>query len=113
MENMHAVIGIMVIIVIMIIKRFPKGIYLDIGSGIDKICTKRESRGWNTSYEYLKDVLKDCIPENWEDDKYNHLYAEARHKLGIHFTELDIYNNNLPILWVALFIFFKNYSLYE
>ena len=65
-------------------KRFPNGIYLDFGSGLDKLCTKRESRGFPHSYEYLINLLKDILPDDWESDKYNYIYEQARHKLGIH-----------------------------
>ena len=65
-------------------KLFPKGIYLDFGSALDLICTKRDSRGNIYDYNYVTNLLKDCLPENWEDNKYNNLYIEASHKLGIH-----------------------------
>ena len=65
-------------------KIYPKGIYLDIGSGLDKICTKRESRGWKYNYEYLTTILKDCLPDDWEDSKYNELYSESSNSLGLH-----------------------------
>jgi len=65
-------------------KKFPKGIYLDFGSALDKICTKRESRGWPYTYDYLTLLLKECIPTDWEDIRYNELYLEAQSKLGRH-----------------------------
>ena len=65
-------------------KIYPKGIYLDIGSGLDILCTKHDSRGFSHSYEYLINLLKDIIPNDWEDDKYLPIYEEAKTKLGIH-----------------------------
>jgi len=62
----------------------PNGIYLDFGSALDKICTKRESRGFPHTYEYLIDLFKEIIPDDWEDDKYNSIYEVANYKLGIH-----------------------------
>ena len=47
-------------------KLFPKNIYIDIGSGLDKICTKKTSRGWEPSYEELMNLLSDIIPSGWE-----------------------------------------------
>jgi hypothetical protein len=65
-------------------KLYPKGIYLDIGSGLDKLCTKRESRGFPHSYEYVVELVKDIIPEDWNNSKYDYIYKEATSKLGIH-----------------------------
>jgi len=71
-----------------LIKSFPNGIYLDFGSAMDLLCTKRDSRGDNNfsedNYKYLKDLLKDCLPENWEHEMYNDIYMEAKHQLGLH-----------------------------
>jgi hypothetical protein len=65
-------------------KLFPNNIYLDFGSALDKICTKRTSRGWEPSYEQLMNVVKDIIPQEWDDNIYDPIYEEAKHKLGIH-----------------------------
>jgi len=65
-------------------KLFPNNIYLDFGSALDKICTKRESRGWEPSYDELIDRLKEIIPENWNDPCYDYIYPEARWKIGMH-----------------------------
>ena len=62
----------------------PNGIYLDFGSALDIICTKKDSRGWGFGYEYFIDKLHDIIPDNWGDDKYNEIYKEAMTKLGTH-----------------------------
>jgi hypothetical protein len=65
-------------------KLFPKGIYLDFGSGLDIICTKKDSRGWKYNYDDLKEALKDIIPDNWENDKYNIIYELASQHFGLH-----------------------------
>ncbi len=65
-------------------KVYPNGIYLDIGSGLDTICTKRSTRGIEFNYEIAYDLFKEIIPDNWEDDQYNYIYEEAHNKLGIH-----------------------------
>jgi hypothetical protein len=65
-------------------KKYPKGIYFDIGSGLDKLCTKKDSRGVYKSYEELLDLFKGIIPDSWNDPKYDYIYDEASTKLGIH-----------------------------
>lgn len=65
-------------------KAFPRVIYLDFGSALDLICTKKDSRGFPFTYEQAKEWLHELIPETWEDDKYNTLFEEAKHKMGIH-----------------------------
>lgn len=67
-------------------KLFPNNIYLDFGSALDKICTKTTSRGWEPSYEEFMNILKDIIPENWNDDAYNYIYEQAKYKLGVHLS---------------------------
>jgi hypothetical protein len=65
-------------------KIYPKNIYLDYGSALDKLCTKRETRGWGYSYEYLIDLCKDFLPDDWNDPKYDHIYKEAKECIGLH-----------------------------
>lgn len=65
-------------------KLFPNGIYLDYGSALDIICTKRDSRGFSHNYEYVYNLLKFLLPQDWEDEKYNYIYTEAKKKLGLH-----------------------------
>jgi hypothetical protein len=50
---------------------------------LDLICTKRDSRG-NSKYEKHKELFKDILPENWENEKEGYIFEEARRKLGIH-----------------------------
>lgn len=65
-------------------KDFPNSIYLDFGSAIDKICTKKTTRGWEPTYDELMNLLKDIIPSNWNDPKYDYIYQKANNDLGIH-----------------------------
>jgi hypothetical protein len=65
-------------------KLYPQNIYLDFGSAIDKICTKKTSRGWEPSYEELMEDLKELIPPNWNDTKYDNIYIKANTMLGVH-----------------------------
>jgi hypothetical protein len=67
-----------------LIKKFPNGIYLDFGSALDTICTKHDTRGWKYGYDYYTTMLKDCLPDDWEDDRYNELYYSAQKNLGTH-----------------------------
>ncbi len=72
------------ILICELIKLFPNNIYLDFGSAIDKICTKRTSRGWEPEYDTFITLLKDIIPEDWNNSKYDYIYEESKTKLGIH-----------------------------
>jgi hypothetical protein len=67
-------------------KVFPYSTYLDIGSSLDFISTKKDTRGWKYSYEETLDYFKPLIQsvESWEDPKYNSLYQEASQSLGRH-----------------------------
>lgn len=66
-------------------KRFPKGVYLDFGSALDLLCTKTDSRGTASKYDYhdLLAAFRDILPPDWQDEKYNPIYAEAATKLSI------------------------------
>jgi hypothetical protein len=67
-------------------KLYPKGIYLDVGSGLDLICTKRDSRGQILQYDLLYNKFKeqDFIPDGWDNPEYDYIYNEAFYKLGTH-----------------------------
>ena len=65
-------------------KKFSRGIYLDFGSALDLICTKRDSRGRNYDYDHVSELFKDFLSDDWEDNKWNQVYEEARQKLGLH-----------------------------
>jgi hypothetical protein len=60
------------------------GIYLDYGSAVDKICTKRETRGWPITYDELIMLVKDFLPDSWNDPVYESIYEKATHELGLH-----------------------------
>lgn len=66
--------------------KYPKGIYLDYGSGLDLICTKKVSREPLFTYEYLCHLFKmhGLIDEKWFDKKYDYIYDLAKNNLGIH-----------------------------
>ena len=72
------------ILIYELIKLFPNNIYLDFGSAIDKICTKKTTRGWEPSYEKLMELLQEIIPSDWNNSEYDYIYDEANKKLGIH-----------------------------
>jgi hypothetical protein len=65
-------------------KIYPNGIYLDIGSGIDTICTKRSTRGLEVDYNFALNYFNEILPDDWNDPKYNYIYQEAQNKLGLH-----------------------------
>lgn len=73
-------------------KKYPQNIYLDIGSGLDKICTKKTSRGWEPSYNELMHEFRDLLPNDWESPEYNYIFGEARDKLGVHAPWLNNYD---------------------
>jgi hypothetical protein len=66
------------------------GIYLDLdfgsgsGSALDFICTKKNSRGWKHTYDYLLDIMKELLPSDWDDEKYNDIYELSKQQLGTH-----------------------------
>ncbi len=65
-------------------KLFPNNIYLDIGSALDTICTKRVTRDRRRTYENALERMRDLIPDDWNDPKYEYIYEEAKKKMGIH-----------------------------
>ena len=65
-------------------KLFPNNIYLDVGSALDQICTKKKSRGYEPSYEEAMENLKDIIPEDWDSPEYDYIYNEAYYNIGYH-----------------------------
>lgn len=74
-------------------KLSTKGIYIDLGSSIDFICTKKDSRGWNYDYNYIYSLFEEIIDdkEEWNDKKYDYIYEKAQNTIGIHgYTMLSI-----------------------
>lgn len=54
-------------------KKFPNGIFIDIGSGLDYLCTKKCSRGFSHSYENLEKYFEEILPPNWNDSKFDYI----------------------------------------
>ena len=65
----------------------PNNIYLDIGSALDEICTKSNSRGMRNNYPDLMDSFRELIPDSWESDKFDNIILDARKNIGRHFTK--------------------------
>jgi hypothetical protein len=64
-------------------KLFPMNIYLDFGSAMDKICTKKETRAGQMEYEKLKEILKEILPNDLDWKFYLDTYPDLRQN-GIH-----------------------------
>jgi hypothetical protein len=47
-------------------KKYPRAIYIDIGSGFDMLCAKRNSRTYNPSYQWLCSYLRTILPPAWD-----------------------------------------------
>lgn len=47
-------------------KKYPRAIYIDIGSGFDMLCAKRNSRTYNPSYHWLCSYLHTILPSGWD-----------------------------------------------
>lgn len=65
-------------------KLFPNNIYIDIGSAIDEICTKKNSRSLIYNYDNFMKYYSVIIPSEWNDEKYDYIYEEAKKYLGLH-----------------------------
>ena len=65
-------------------KRFPNGIFIDIGSGLDYLCTKKSSRGHTFSYETLESYFQEILPPNWTDPCFEPIYEKAKTNIGLH-----------------------------
>jgi hypothetical protein len=72
-----------------LVKLFPHGIFIDVGSALDLLCTKKDSRGREYSYnEILKEFKNhDMIPESWDDSSYDDIYKIASKLLGVHIPD--------------------------
>ena len=60
-----------------------KNIFIDIGSALDLIATKKDSRGY-MPYDEMKHYFHDILPDNWEDEQFNDIYEQAQTQLGLH-----------------------------
>ncbi len=63
---------------------FPNGIYLDVGSGLDLLCTKKHTRNYDVTYDNMVSLFRELLPPDWDDTKYDSIYEQANHKLGLH-----------------------------
>jgi len=71
-------------------KLFPNNIYLDIGSALDTMCTKRVTRDSNRTYEKVLHYLGNLISSDWNDPKYEYIYEEAKNNMGLHLESNSI-----------------------
>jgi hypothetical protein len=62
----------------------PNGMFIDFGSGLDHLCTRKSSRGANFTYSDIETYLKDILPENWNDPQFEGIYERAKTAIGIH-----------------------------
>jgi hypothetical protein len=72
-------------------EKYPNNLYFDLGSALDLICTKTDSRGFIKSYNYDYDKLVNIFDElitdkeDWHNNtKYDELYKNAKLYLGRH-----------------------------
>lgn len=67
-------------------KKYPGGIFLDIGSGMDLLCTKRDSRGRGYSYDTIYTAFSNAglLCDEWYSPEYDWIYPEAQSRLGLH-----------------------------
>lgn len=65
-------------------KKFPNGIFIDIGSGLDYLCTKKCSRGNVFTYDKLENYFKEILPLNWNDICFENIYVKSKKNIGIH-----------------------------
>jgi hypothetical protein len=66
------------VVICELVKLFPNNIYLDIGSALDTICTKLVTRDHNRTYEKALYYLRDIVPNDWNDPKYDKIYETAK-----------------------------------
>ena len=52
-------------------KLYPDSLFIDIGSGIDFLCAKRNTRGAALTYEIIENYFKPILPDDWNDPKYD------------------------------------------
>lgn len=62
---------------------------LDLGSALDFLCTKTDSRGWslpplNLTYEAQEEYFGSMLPVGWNDPKFDVLFNTAKECLGRH-----------------------------
>lgn len=68
-------------------KKFPHGIYIDLGSALDFLCTRKCSRGYTYTYDILEEYFQPLLPINWNDPKFDPIYEMAKIKIGFHLSK--------------------------
>jgi MoaA/NifB/PqqE/SkfB family radical SAM enzyme len=63
-----------------LMKRFPNGIYLDLGSALDLLCTQRKTRVARFDYPYMENLFRELLPDDWNDSKYEELMKRAQRR---------------------------------
>lgn len=65
---------------------YPDGIFIDIGSCLDWLLCKKDSRGWASefNYENVYKYFEELLPYDWNNEKYNNIYSIAKSEIGIH-----------------------------
>jgi hypothetical protein len=58
-------------------KEYPNGIFLDIGSATDYLCTTCDTRGRKYTYIDLFTLFESILPKDWHDPKYNQIYENS------------------------------------
>jgi hypothetical protein len=71
---------------------YPNATYIDVGSCLDFVCTKKDSRCQGRSYEKMENYFREILPENWNDKQFDWIYDEAKREIGIHLINA---NNNI------------------
>jgi len=64
-------------------KRKPYGIFLDLGSALDLLCTGKCSRGNRFSCKDLETYFSELLPTDWNDEKYSYI-KNLHHEIGLH-----------------------------
>ena len=62
-------------------KIYPNGIFLDIGSATDYLCTTCDTRGRKYTYTDLCNIFEPILPQDWHDPKYNQIYENSKRYL--------------------------------
>ena len=71
---------------------YPNSIFIDIGSGIDFLCKKSNTRGSNLDYATIRNYFLPMLPNGW-DDFYKILqfqksfFANLRFELDLDFND--------------------------
>ena len=58
-------------------RQHPNGIFIDVGSGLDLLCTRKDSRGVTHTYDQLQLYFKPILPPAWHDVAHESIYRDA------------------------------------